>query len=353
MSTSISKSNLVSLSGEENGVVAEALTRYELPVGERNILRNTVGYVNKTYIIEIGAEKFVLRRSSTLTAPEHLEFEVEVLRYLESTGYPLSPRLLANKEGAYLTDVQGSVWMLQSFIIGEIRASWNNVEHFEGEMLRNFFRASAEFTKAAQRFKPSKKYSNFPLPYYTKNAEELLSGLITRLHDSPGKAFLLEQKQNLLDFAQETQKKFEEFGWETLPQQLVHFDFHPGNVHYEGEKVVGVFDFDWARMDCRVTEIAGSIGQTCWVVRGPESGLYIKSKVDEGVHAYREAYGKSEFSLEEERQLIQVGLKGYMFFQLLWAGEWYQERYPDVAESWVVELNANACLRNDYEALFS
>lgn len=349
----MSASKLIGLTQEEMRLVEGALAHYELPKGKRSILRNTIGFVNKTFIIEIEGQKFVLRQSSSVTAPEHLEFEVEVLRYLEGVGYALSPRLLANTKGEYLTNSEGSFWMLQNFILGEIRASWNNLTHFEGEMLRNFFRASAEFTKVAKGFKPSKEYANFPLPYYTKNAERLFNTLLNSLQESPGKSFLIEQKTNLLRFAEGTQKEFEATGWDALPQQLVHFDIHPGNFHYDGDNVVGIFDFDWARMDYRITDIATSIGQTCWTVRGPESGVYIRAKVDDGMRAYREAYGPSEVSLQEENRLIKVGLKGYMFFQTLWAGEWYRERHADAEESWVLELNANSCLKNDYEALFS
>src|SRR3989344_5703831 len=116
-------SKLVELSQDDAKLVEDALTHYTLPSGERHIRRNTVGFVNKTFIIEIGNQKFVLRRSSIVTSPEHLEFEVEVLRYLEKVGYSLSPRLLPNKRGEYLTSSDGSFWMLQDFIPGEIRAS--------------------------------------------------------------------------------------------------------------------------------------------------------------------------------------------------------------------------------------
>src|SRR3989344_1957213 len=140
----MSEKNFHTLSEEEQDFVGGVLALYELPDGERHILRNTVGYVNKTFVVQAGKQKFVLRKSSALTTLEHLEFEVEVLRYLDKCGYELSPRLLPNREGRFLTNFRGGYWMVQNCIPGEIRASWNNVARFEGEMLKNFFRASAE-----------------------------------------------------------------------------------------------------------------------------------------------------------------------------------------------------------------
>ena len=346
-------SKLVELTQDEAKLVEDVLNHYTLPPSERCILRNTVGFVNKTFIVEIGGQKFVLRQSSSVTLPEHLEFEVEVLRYLESVGYALSPHLLPNKRGEYLTSSNGNFWMLQDFIPGEIRASWNDVAHFEGEMLDNFFRASAAFTKAAVAFKPSKSYPNFSLAYYTKNAEELLEGAMSDIPESEGKTIMFGRKKDLLNFAEATQREFDVLSYDTLPKQLVHFDLHPGNVHYEGSRVVGLFDFDWARMDCRISDLAGSIGQSCYVYGGKDSGRYVKEKIDAGLAAYRAAYGPSEFSLEEEQRLIKAAVQGYAFFQIFFVANWYRDHIGEADAADVVLHVRNVCLENDYNSLFS
>lgn len=343
---------LVALSPDEQHAVSVVLEEYTLPQGERRIFRNTVGFVNKTYIVEIGSEKFVLRRSSPQTTREHLEFEVEVFRYLAEQGFALSPHLVQNITNEYCTE-QNGWWLLQKFIPGEIRASWNDTACFEGEMLRDFFRASARFSKAARGFVPSKAYSNTALPDFPKNAEKLFAGVINDLKDSPGKTLLVERFPALCVLAKGTAEEFERLGWEKLPQQLVHFDIHPGNVHYEGDKVVGLFDFDWARMDNRIADLASTISQSCWIVGGADNGRYLKEKVADGLRAYREAYGRSEFSPEHERALLTAALPAYLLFQLLWSTQYYREHYREGETEWVLRLNADACLRNDFDQLFA
>jgi homoserine kinase type II len=51
----------------------------------------------------------------------------------------------------------------------------------------------------------------------------------------------------------------------TLPQQLVHEDFDPGNVLMEGNRVTGVLDFEFCARDLRVMDL--TVALTWWPVR--------------------------------------------------------------------------------------
>lgn len=50
--------------------------------------------------------------------------------------------------------------------------------------------------------------------------------------------------------------KVEEAGLNHLPAQVVHGDWHPGNLLYRDDKVVAVIDFDAARMQQRIIDVA-------------------------------------------------------------------------------------------------
>jgi len=43
----------------------------------------------------------------------------------------------------------------------------------------------------------------------------------------------------------------------------VHCDYHPGNLKYTDEQVVGMFDFDWAKIDYRLFDIGLGIAYFC------------------------------------------------------------------------------------------
>ena len=36
----------------------------------------------------------------------------------------------------------------------------------------------------------------------------------------------------------------------------IHCDYHPGNLKYRDEKCVGIFDFDWSKIDYRLFDVA-------------------------------------------------------------------------------------------------
>ncbi len=54
-----------------------------------------------------------------------------------------------------------------------------------------------------------------------------------------------------LDDAASLDVKFQ--GMKELP---IHCDYHPGNLKYRDEKGVGIFDFDWSKIDYRLFDVA-------------------------------------------------------------------------------------------------
>ncbi|KUK35972.1 MAG: Aminoglycoside phosphotransferase [Thermacetogenium phaeum] len=52
-----------------------------------------------------------------------------------------------------------------------------------------------------------------------------------------------------------------------MPLNPIHCDFHPGNLKFKDNKVVGIFDFDWSKIDLRIFEIGLALVYCCssWV----------------------------------------------------------------------------------------
>jgi homoserine kinase type II len=57
------------------------------------------------------------------------------------------------------------------------------------------------------------------------------------------------------------------------PSIVIHCDYHPGNLKFSGETIVGLFDFDWSKIDLRSFDIAlaGWYFFTSW--RGEQDGV--------------------------------------------------------------------------------
>ena len=48
-----------------------------------------------------------------------------------------------------------------------------------------------------------------------------------------------------------------------MPLCPIHCDFHPGNLKYENNRVVGIFDFDWSKIDLRLFDVCMAVDYFC------------------------------------------------------------------------------------------
>lgn len=60
----------------------------------------------------------------------------------------------------------------------------------------------------------------------------------------------------------------------------VHCDYHQGNLKYEGSRVIGVFDFDWSKIDLRLFDLALALVYFCACWDGPADGSLMLDKFE-------------------------------------------------------------------------
>jgi homoserine kinase type II len=51
-----------------------------------------------------------------------------------------------------------------------------------------------------------------------------------------------------------------------MVELVIHCDYHPGNCKFDGEQVIGLFDFDWSKVDLRCYDVAMALWYffACW-----------------------------------------------------------------------------------------
>lgn len=316
-----------------------------------SVQRNLVAYVNEVYLVKAGDKKFILRKSLKAKKLNHLKLEIELLEYLHKKKFNLTPHVIPNKKGESVTIFQNRYYILTNFMPGENKASWNNLEKFTEKRLISYFQASARFTKAVTRFKPRIKPESQTLYYYLKNSRELFDTKVKKLPNNRIKKMLKGNRNFIFNFVKQNKMEFEKSGYDSLPKQLLHFDLHPGNVNYTGDKVTGLFDFDWIRFDNRLADLAGTIGQSCYYFTGSNRGKYNKKRIQLGLQAYRSKYGRSEFGIHQENTLLIYALKAYMFFQFIWCIDWYTNNLTDLKAYGYLDFFIKILKLNDYNRL--
>lgn len=340
---------------EEQIKLNEVLKSYQ-KVGDNRRLyfyKNTLAFVNQVYLIESKTERYILRESRRETDFKHLLLEVDLLNYLQKKRFPLSPQIIHNDNNQYVTCRDKVYYIMQTCLPGETKANWDNLDLFTINKLKSFFRSSALFTRAVQNYQPYLKVKNQTLLDIVKTALIDFRQIVKEIRKSQGHKLILKNQRTIQNFIINTQKDLLKSHYNDLPRQLIHFDFHPGNVNFIKDQVSGIFDYDWARFDSRITDLAGTIAQSCYYWGGLKGGLYRKERIKAGLRAYRQEYGKSEFNFKEENYLIKITLKGYLVFQLLFTLSEYAANIKSRRHLATLEHFCKLILINDFDFLLN
>lgn len=315
------------------------------------VFLNTLGFINRTYLVELGGRKFILRQSNPSVSLKDLRFEVETLNFLKRKHFHLTPRITSNLAKEEIVKSAGNLYVLQNFLPGAVKASWRNLKKYTLPLLKEHFKVSAEFTRAVENFCPNVRFRKPTLSDYLSSWRKSYQSALRKIPSSAGKIFLRSSEPKLFFVLSEARSAGRQLGFKNLPKQLVHYDLHPGNFHFQGGKVVGLFDFDWARMDTRLADMAATISQSCYYYGGGKHGIYRKDRIKAGLRAYRAAYGRSEFSKSQEKSLLKVALTAYNFFQLLVVMDWYSRNNHERDAMVYLSLFVNLLTKNDYNEI--
>ncbi len=85
-------------------------------------------------------------------------------------------------------------------------------------------------------------------------------------------------------------RKVNESGFSDWPMQIVHSDWHPGNMLFRGSRIVAVIDYDAARILQRVTDIANGALQFSILGGGEDPGTWPDYLDESRFKRFLEAY---------------------------------------------------------------
>jgi len=106
-----------------------------------------------------------------------------------------------------------------------------------------------------------------------------------------------------------------------LPFTAIHCDYHPGNLKYRNEEAVGLFDFDWSKIDVRVFDVALAIVYFCTTWEGKEDGDFLLDRVSIFLNGYqRESLALDGIGPldDNEIKILPVMIKAANLYVLNW-----------------------------------
>jgi len=121
-----------------------------------------------------------------------------------------------------------------------------------------------------------------------------------------------------------------------LPVTPVHCDYHPGNEKWLDEQVVGLFDFDWSKLDYRVFDVAQGVVYFCSSWQGPDRGELRLDKAAIFVRAYQDEAARwsdpGSMSPQELAVLPRMVANANLFILNWDVTYYYADPDPDVDE---------------------
>ena len=258
-----------------------------------SIERNERGYINTSYGIETIHEGdrhryFFRKYKSGIQEPE-IQFEHSVIKHLLAKDFSLIAKVFESKQGmTYIKYFTGEDKQFPAFcaIFEYLKGDdkYDCVDpHPSLVEINNSAVVQAEFHDAGANFSPhGQRFEPKILDLISKIANKIKHNL----QSSKGTAFddyLGENESYIRDNCDEAQNYFAELDTSNWEEILIHCDFHPGNLKFDGENVIGLFDFDWSKIDLRIFDVALAIwyfftswcGEQDGILRIDEANIYL------------------------------------------------------------------------------
>lgn len=260
-------------------------------------------------VFEARGHRYLLRRQPPDLTAADLRFRHAFMRHLTGAGLPVPP-LLERPDGATCTITEDGVYEVQGWLDGKQYVTEDAAGDVEMEAaaatLGRLHQASADFQWQPHRWPKE------------RSAEGLAGAYSALMLDAAQHPGLSDAVANgLLRLAEACEGRREAAGAalavEPAPPQLhLHGDYQAHNVRFGPQGVTAIYDFDAARWDLRLLELAYSLLYFTGVRWEDASGL-TPPLLDDGldilrVHRYLSAYGREAPPAEGEATMLADAL---------------------------------------------
>lgn len=231
--------------GVDGETIARLCRLYGLsaPVGAAERIGGTAG--TNAHFRTAEGEYFLRGRAAEHADLGQIAYDHELLAYLAGRGLPVQPPM-HNRDEATVTRLGERLFELFVWVEGEEFCPGQRERLVDlGRRVAELHAAAAEYRK--RKDKPWEQDPTFLLAELDRHAGPC---------GAAGKERLLERVR------QELRQLEPMLGAEvraTLPHAVVHGDLHPANAKFAGQRLVGLFDWDWANYQMRITDVADAV----------------------------------------------------------------------------------------------
>ncbi len=219
-------------------------------------------------VVDSQRDQYVLRRFRRNTDVARVEFQARFEQHLFASGFP-TPAVLQTRGGGWCHTVGAFPWVLFGYAPGEFYDFARPLETSEAG------RRLAEFHQTSESFAELEPPAELAVPFddFWTRPDQLLSGL-----DGFAPGELADEIDSLRVWLEDLSAALPLVERDRLPTGWLHLDFHGRNVHFEGDSIVALFDFDVVQRGPYALDIAHGLfafGRSARGARGvrPDAAL--------------------------------------------------------------------------------
>lgn len=249
------------------------------------------GYTNRSFKVVLekngNLRDFFVRKYKLGITENEVLFEHAMINHTRKNGFDLAAALIESREGTTFInpEISRNKFAIYEFLPGEDKYSWDN-PLMEDSEYRSAGEVLAGFHCAAKDFDP-KNLSRVE-PEITEMVEEFKTifsdcanvSRNTKFHEYYN--YRLNEIISCIDENPIPKKDIAQ-----MTRCPIHCDYHPGNLKFEDGQVVGLFDFDWAKLDLRLFDICLSLAYNSVQWGGADDGSMDLEKAKLFVQSYQ------------------------------------------------------------------
>ena len=233
------------------------------------------------------------------TVEREIRYEHALVRHIREKGFELPARVFETRRGDTVVEREelldgqrvARFFAVYEMLGGENTYTWTENRCTDAEY-EDAARILARFHEAASDFEPGGLYREQPpIMDYLATMPGTFSGYAASGTGTRYDQYLIDRLPGILAAIERGLTLAPEL--EGLPRCPTFCDYHPGNLKWRDERGVGLFDFDWAKLDYRVFDVAIGIVYFCTSWEGEDDGELRLGKADIFLKAYQDEVSRT------------------------------------------------------------
>jgi homoserine kinase type II len=262
------------------------------------------GFENLSFAVIVkdgdGERRNFVRKYKYGTVEREIRYEHALVRHIRQKGFELPARVFETRTGDTLVtreELLGAERVQRFFAVyemltGEDKYTWTQNRCTDAEY-EDGARILARFHQAAHDFEPGDLVREQPpIMEYLATMAGTFNGYAATTTGTRYDEFFLAKLPGILAAIDRGLALAPEL--EGLPQCPTFCDYHPGNLKWRDGHGVGLFDFDWTKLDYRLFDIAIGIVYFCTSWEDTDDGELRLDKAEIFLKAYQDEASRAD-----------------------------------------------------------